>query len=536
MKRIATLLLAAGLVFGVATGASAIDFKASGYWLMSFDYGQNGTFQGKYNGHQKPGYDGQDAFLPKQRVRLKLDAVASENLSGTVYFEINDTWGQAKTGGALGADATNVVGLKNAYVDWMIPETDVKVRMGIQGLAVPSFTTNGGFVLNEDVAGISANAKINEMLGVTAFWARPYNDNFAGKNLSGNTTRDGYMDNMDIFGLLVPMTFDGAKVTPWGIYAATGPNTFKNDGSQTQTFYGAKAFTDYTTTAYKRTMAGMFPVAGAMHRDGTSANNVATRRLNQYGDAWWGGITGEVTMWDPFRLAWDFVYGSSTWNDDGRLNRQGYLMSLLAEYKMDWATPGIYAWYGSGDDSNPADGSERMPLIGGGNSGNDFSPYAFTGNPWIAREAVISGSNGSMVGTWGVGARLKNMSFVENLKHTLRVNYIGGTNSTTMAKKLSTNGLWANGSTLVGVTDAIKNAASIGREGMYLTTGDSALEFGLTSTYKMYENFQIYVDAAYVALWLDTSTSAWGAPHKEGKSIPQTKDAWNINASFIYSF
>ena len=35
MKRICTLILAAGLVFGAATGASAIDFKAKGQWLMA---------------------------------------------------------------------------------------------------------------------------------------------------------------------------------------------------------------------------------------------------------------------------------------------------------------------------------------------------------------------------------------------------------------------------------------------------------------------------------------------------------------------
>ena len=34
MKRICTLIVAAALVFGAATGASAIDFKAKGQWLM----------------------------------------------------------------------------------------------------------------------------------------------------------------------------------------------------------------------------------------------------------------------------------------------------------------------------------------------------------------------------------------------------------------------------------------------------------------------------------------------------------------------
>ena len=91
MKKIATLLLAAGLVFGAATGASAIDFKAKGQWIMSFDYGQNGAFVGKENGHTKTGWNGkEDDFEARQRVRLQLDAVASESLSGTVYFEIGE--------------------------------------------------------------------------------------------------------------------------------------------------------------------------------------------------------------------------------------------------------------------------------------------------------------------------------------------------------------------------------------------------------------------------------------------------------------
>ena len=108
MKKIATLLLAAGLVFGAATGVSAIDFKAKGQWIMSFDYGQNHAFTGG-NGRTGNG-NGEDEFEARQRVRLQLDAVASEALSGTVFFEIGDQlWGRANgianrgAGGALGA-------------------------------------------------------------------------------------------------------------------------------------------------------------------------------------------------------------------------------------------------------------------------------------------------------------------------------------------------------------------------------------------------------------------------------------------------
>lgn len=72
--------------------------------------------------------DTDDALSAMQLVRLQLDAVASESLSGTVYFEIGDTmWGQASSGGALGADKT-IVELRNAYIDWTVPNTDLKFR------------------------------------------------------------------------------------------------------------------------------------------------------------------------------------------------------------------------------------------------------------------------------------------------------------------------------------------------------------------------------------------------------------------------
>ena len=515
MKKIATLLLAAGLVFGVATGASAIDFKAKGQWIMSFDYGQNGNFTG---GNGRTGYNkSEDEFEANQRVRLQLDAVASESLSGTVFFEIGkSTWGKAgsnttPSGGALGADDNNSIKLKNAYIDWLVPQTDLKVRMGIQGMALPSFTTESQ-VFNDDVAGITASYQFNENVAVTALWARPYNDNYVNDNKS---TQNNYMDNVDVAALLVPLTFDGVKVTPWVMYAAIGPNAFRSGNNYMDTFSG---------TSGKYPKAGMIPAGGARHKDGSA---VTGYKLNEYGNTIWAGLTGEVTMFDPIRIAWDVNYGSASY-DQSRLNRSGWLASLLAEYKLDWAIPGIYGWYGSGDDSNPANGSERMPSLSVNNSNNGFSNFAFNGNPYIAREATLGYS---MSGTWGVGARLKDMSFLENLKHTLRVNLIGGTNSPTMAKKMNRNGnsIAANG------FDSNTNAQAAGMDPLYMTTEDYAMEVGLTNTYKMYDNFTIMLDAAYLATWLDQSKSVWGNSKMNGKS-DEVRDPWNVNVSFVYSF
>ncbi len=503
MKKLMTLALAAAMMLGAATGANAIDFKAKGQWIMSFDYGMHGNF-GESKAKNNSGFGKhEDEFEARQRVRLQLDAVASEALSGTVFFEMGDQiWGQDSTGGALGADG-KVVELKRAYIDWMVPQTDLKVRMGIQGIALPSFTTNASQIMDDDVAAISLNYQFNENVGLTAFWARPYNDNAGYKSSdAGSTKWDNYMDNMDMFAVLLPLTFDGVKVTPWVMYAAMGPGMFDN-------------FAKDPGNAWGRASAGM-----QSGFKGTDWND-------SYGNAFWAGVTGEVTYWDPFRIAWDVNYGSASYEDQ-KMNREGWLASLLLEYKLDWGTPGLYGWYGSGDDSNPRNGSERMPVVSA-NGNNGFSNFAFNGNPYIAREGVL-GTN--MTGTWGIGARLKDVSFLEDLKHTLRVNFMGGTNAPKMAKYIRDYG---NPYAKHGVSDVARYATAY--DPMYLTTDDTALEIGLTNTYKMYDNFTVMLDASYVALWLEDSRSVWGKnPGRGALDGDGVYDAWNVNLSFVYSF
>ena len=98
---------------------------------MGFGVGDSSLVSKTRSGNNaKEKADKEDTFDAQQRVRLQLDAVASEALSGTVYFEIGtQKWGQASSGGSLGADGNNVVRVKNAYIDWAIPQTDAKVRM-----------------------------------------------------------------------------------------------------------------------------------------------------------------------------------------------------------------------------------------------------------------------------------------------------------------------------------------------------------------------------------------------------------------------
>ena len=497
MKKIWCLLLAAAMVTGAAQASHAVDFKAKGVWLASFQYGQNGNFTN--GGHT--GYDpSEDEFEARSRVRLVIDAVADENLSGQVYFEIGKSiWGKAddpQGGMAMGADK-NIVKLKRAFIDWRVPNTDLKLRMGIQGIGLPYMAMGGPTVFQSDVAAVTASYVFNENAAMTAFWARPYNDNYVG-NADGD--QQNFMDNMDMAGLMVPLTFDGFKLTPWGMFASIGSNTFrKNDnyvGNKINGVNGGYA------------LSGLFPLRADLlsHKE----------KLNAYGTAWWGGLSGEITKWDPFRIAWDFSYGNVSY-DDGSLNRSGWLAGLLLEYNLDWTKLGLFGWYSSGDDDNVGNGSERLPTIS-----NDYGPCSFSGTfmgpdiNGLERDRVI-GNN--LVGTWGVGFRLKDMSFLEDLKHTFRVAYWGGTNSPSMVKYMGSAVAWDD------TTEA--------QDGPYLTTNDGLLEFNLVNSWQIYENLEANLELGYIINMMDKDT--WDKSYVSNRNWSK-QDAWKAQLIFAYTF
>ena len=98
----------------------------------------------------------------------------------------------------------------------------------------------------------------------------------------------------------------------------------------------------------------------------------------------------------------------------------------------------------------------------------------------------------------------------------------------------SHNSVYNNGTTR-GVSGQGPNAQAAGMNPLYMTTNDTALEFGLTNEYKMYDNFTVALDAAYIATWLDQSRGVWGNSKMNGRS-DQERDPWNVNVRFVYSF
>lgn len=503
MKRICTLLLAASMLLGVATGASAIDFKAKGQWLVGFAGGENNPIHSTRDGDVKT-KNANDKFAAQQRVRLQLDAVASEALSGTVFFEIGtQTWGQAESGGALGADASNQIRVKRAYIDWMVPQTDLKFRMGIQGVTLPN-KAGGSAIMDTDAAGITASYQFNENVGLTALWVRPANDNYTGVTNHGDD-KTNFLDNIDLFALMVPVKLDGFEITPWAMYGARGKNALTDYPSP-----GRDGNLAYSLRPYPASMRG--------YMGDTS---------KAYGSMFWAGLPFAITAWDPLNIEVDLNYGyvesmgrygaykgavDPANLKRGSTERQGWLAKALVEYKMDWGVPGIFGWYGSGDDGNVKNGSERMPTIVPMGNFTSFLGDGNYGWMWVDNALEYSG-------TWGLGLQIRDMSFVEDLKHTFRVAYWGGTNSTSMAKYMNTASAWSDG---------FGNNTS-----PYLTTNDGLLEFNLVNSYQMYENFDVNLELGYIANFMDNDT--WKKAGNRDSSF-QKQDMWKAQLIFAYSF
>ncbi len=505
MKRILTLMLAAAMTLGATSGAQAIDFKASGEWLMGFAAGDASLVQKDGGKHT----DTNDVFGAGQRVRLQLDAVASEALSGTVFFEIGDQlWGNGESGAAMGADG-QVVKVKNAYLDWVVPNTDLQIRMGLQAVAMPD-AAGGSAVMDGDVAGIVASYKFNDNVSLTATWMRPFNDNYAADDTDPQR-RVNFLDNIDLFALSLPLSFDGVEVTPWAMYGMQGRNARYNLHGWDQ------ADGDFAQTL-GNTYAGLNRAGGF---GGTS---------KAYGALFWAGLPIKVTALDPWNIEFDVNYGYV--EKMGRFNvvngetgqtvrastgREGWAVKALVEYKMDWGTPGIFGWYASGDDGNIKNGSERLPSLNG-NAG--FTSFMGTADAdWSGRGNLYEKTL-TIDGTWGIGVQVADMSFVENLNHTFRVAYWGGTNSPSMVKYMSSPRAF----------DMDGDACST--EGPYLTTNDGLLEFNLTNVWQVYENLSASLELGYIVNMIDKNT--WDRSFFNSSFSKQ--DAWKASVVLAYTF
>lgn len=509
MKRVAALLMAAGVGLGAASWAGAVEYKAKAEWLFGTGL-VNSTFVTKQNGKRTQAAT-DDTFAAMQRLRTWFEASISESLSGTLNLEMGDTaWGSANAfggGGALGTDGTTIK-VRRAHMDWTVPDTPLKLRMGIQGMLFPN-TAGGSSVMDGEVVGIVANYTFSDQVGLTGVWMRPYNDNFT--DAEGTS---GLLDNADIFMLSLPVTLDSTKITPWVSLGFMGKNYFLGDSPE-RNYKGGDMFVN--TMPYTL-LRGEINGNASDYRAGS----------RPYNTLFFAGLPISTTFAEDWKVELDLNYGYS--QSMGKYDikdfqrqetrradtqREGWLAKALIEYQMDWAAPGLLGWYASGDDGNVKNGSERMPAIG---PCNNFT--SFIGDDYVAG-LLLTGRNQSYdlmmsyAGTWGLGVQLRDIvSFTDNLRHTFRAVYFGGTNNPAMIKYLS----------------SLDSGESTVR---YLTTNDYMVEFNLDSVWKVYDNLDVVFELGYIVN--GTDQGAWNRSYRNDNSY-QKGDAFKVAAIAKYTF
>ncbi len=306
---------------------------------------------------------------------------ASENVSGYLQLQAgiggeNDAaaydWGTSN-------NANTKIGVRQAYIDWMIPQTTVKVRMG-KVLAGLPFDAMGKCVvmgpnLNRDAVILSS--PVTDWLNMSAFWVRA-----SYKNDGTNDTSKS--KKSDLFATIANMKFDGLTLDTYLMYGAL-------DGEAT--------------------------LLGS-----SDGNHLAT------GNGYWGGASAALTYFDPFVFKISGSYGTFNYTglaSDGTNpnDRAGWYVQTKASYATSFGTPFVAAWYGSGDDADAQYLRQNwIPTAGG-----RFHPtFGFADGQY-----GLFGSLGrhNIAGTWGVQTGIEEVSFLEDLTHTFTVTLFKGTNN-----------------------------------------------------------------------------------------------------------
>ena len=463
MKKLATLFLAAGMVVASTAPANAVDVKIDGMYRHTFATGE-------------VGFAGDNLESMMHRMRLGLTMAASENLSAYVQFQINhkNQYGdlQDKHGNT---GKTNAITARQLFLDWTVPGTAAKVRMGRFALGLPAEAFGDNSILAASWGnreGVAVTAPVNDWLGLSAMWTRVGTD--AGTDLD-------QANNTDVFAAAANLKFDGFSGAVYAAYAAHDgygeSETIKtewenvNDIPQPEYSYGAPA-------SKKPANAYGLP--------------------NAEGDAYWLGFTSTFSAFDPFTLKVSAAYGEFNAREKGVANENGWNVQVKAAYELPFATAVLGGWYFSGADK---DGKGVMPSAGAYHSAT--SGYYDGSKGLIGMQGF-----GYVTGQWAIQAGLEGMSFIDGLSHDFKVTYMQGTNDEKFAKK-----------------KADANIAADKSAEQYLSEDESIVEFDFVSTYKIYKNLSATLELVYMIADFDKKVHA-----------DMDKDDWTAQLIFNYKF
>jgi len=490
MKRLLALVMLFSLAFGAVAAQADTEVKMSGdvriyaNWWDHFNY----------TGWNPTGTQTYDSLNIWERFRLRTDFIANEGLKFRLAIRVNDfgtPWGN----GTFTVDNPAVsIQVYQAYLQFKWPSTNVEFTIGYQDFDLPisvdwlgANPVFGGTHAAAAIVSIPVADQFSIVGGFTRFL-----DSTSGSGFDPTTTQRA--DEIDAYFLILPITLDGFKLTPWGAIGVAGRE------ADYSTFVGNGPVVAERLSSYLVSAGNLQSVVTTPYYSAGWKNS-----QNMY---WWIGTTVAVTALDPFKFYGDIIYGEGNANDRKANYRHGWWFDVAAEYTgWDLLTPQLTFWYSSGEDKSTSNGSERMPSIV--NYWGPSNSFLFDTNQTFNFGYMPLNSTGSM----GFVFALDKISFMKDLTHRIDFTYARGTNSPRALR---------NANALVPVGYYVQ----MGRD---LTVNEDVYGIGFDTKYNIYENLALIVETGWSHgdfqknVWTHRFTSA-------------AADAWKVSFGLKYAF
>ncbi len=491
MKKSFVLAMAfAGLLGLAAAAAAATEVRMVGDALVYGVYYSNRNFTGwnaaTWTSAGSPAYKGagtktEESFQIWERFRVRTDFIASEAVKFRLALKVEDTWGH---GTFTAANPSAAVMPYQAFLQFKVPGCQATATAGLQRVDLPhSKLFYASPVFGDNMAALVVKSPLyDKTLSVVAGFGR-----LIDTNRTFDTTTTQVADELDAYFLALPVTVDGFAATPWAAVAVAGRNAnyYTNKSSQ----YGSSYYVDNLASA------------------GTLLSPALWE--NDQNAFWWAGGAFEVSALDPVRFYADVIYGAGAQSDRKKNRREGWFLDFGADYTgWDVLTPKVFGWWSTGEDKSTMNGSERMPMV---------RPNWGAGNGFLFDDSqeLVKDSNVGMspVGSWGLGASLDNMSFVEKLTHRLTATYVGGTNSSRAIRNLND---------VLGSNPYFQ----MGRD---LTVDEHVIGVNFDTKYMIYQNLAAVVETGWAHG--EFQQSVWGH-----RLVSQSRDGDTWKAAFGLSY
>ncbi|MDY0041221.1 MAG: hypothetical protein RBS57_12995 [Desulforhabdus sp.] len=163
MKKILVTMVVLLAAITIALPASAFEVKYGGLFRVRLQANDSVTAS----------IDNDNQNFIDQRLRMFFEFIASENLKVVTGFEVDTLWGGEGSKIRFGHRDTINVEVKHAYVDFMIPCTPVRSKVGLQPLAFMQ-----GWIIDEDFTAANLSATFDPVT-VTAGYVSEVNANSA---------------------------------------------------------------------------------------------------------------------------------------------------------------------------------------------------------------------------------------------------------------------------------------------------------------------------------------------------------------------